>query len=102
LVIAAQFPADAAFGRIRPGQSATLRLEGFPWSEFGSVPAVVARVAQEIRDGNVRVELAIHPRSTFRGTLEHGMPGSLEVAVERLTPLALVVRTAGQALTSRQ
>jgi multidrug resistance efflux pump len=102
LVVAAQFPADAAFGRIRPGQSATLRLEGFPWAEFGSVSAAVARVAQEIRDESVRVELAIDSRSTFRGTLQHGMPGSLEVVVERLTPLALVLRTAGQWLTARR
>ena len=101
LVVAAQFLPDAALGRIRPGQPATLRLDGFPWSEFGSVSAIVARVAQEIREGTVRVELTIHARSTFRGKLEHGMPGSLEVAVERLTPLALVMRTAGQALTSR-
>jgi hypothetical protein len=89
-------------GRIRPGQSATLRLEGFPWAEFGSVSAAVARVAQEIRDESVRVELAIDSRSTFRGTLQHGMPGSLEVVVERLTPLALVLRTAGQWLTARR
>jgi multidrug resistance efflux pump len=102
LIVAAQFPADAAFGRIRPGQSATLRLDGFPWTEFGAVSATVARVAQEVRDGNVRIELAIDPQSTFRGTLEHGMPGLLEVAVERLTPLALVLRTAGQALTARR
>jgi len=45
LVVTAQFPPDAAFGRIRRGQSATVRLEGFPWAEFGSVPATVARVA---------------------------------------------------------
>ncbi len=102
LIVAAQFRADAAFGRIRPGQSATLRLDGFPWSEFGSVSATVVRVAQEIRDGNVRIELAIDPQSTFRGPLEHGMPGLVEVAVERLTPLALVLRTAGQALMARR
>jgi multidrug resistance efflux pump len=102
LIVAAQFPADAAFGRIRPGQAATLRLDGFPWSEFGSVSATVVRVAHEIRDGSVRIELTIDSQSTFRGTLEHGMPGVLEVAVERLTPLALVLRTAGQALTARR
>lgn len=100
LVVAAQFRADAAFGRIRAGQPATLRLEGFPWPEFGSVSAAVDRVAQEIRAESVRVELSIDARSTFRGTLQHGMPGSLEIAVERLTPLALVLRTAGQLLTA--
>lgn len=96
LVAAAQFPPSAAFGRIRPGQAARLRMDGFPWSEFGSVNATVSRVAQEIRDGNVRVELQIQHKSDFRGKLEHGMPGTVEVAVERVTPLSLILRTAGQ------
>jgi membrane fusion protein (multidrug efflux system) len=102
LVVAAQFPADAALGRIRPGQGATLRLDGFPWAEFGAVSATVATVAREIREGTVRVELTIEPDSGFRGTLEHGMPGSAEVAVERVTPLSLLLRTAGEALTVRR
>jgi membrane fusion protein (multidrug efflux system) len=102
LIIAASFPADRAFGRIQAAQSATLRLDGFPWAEFGSVSAVVARVGREIRDGQVRVELSLVPGSSFRGTLEHGMPGSVEIAVDRTTPFALALRTAGQALTLRR
>jgi multidrug resistance efflux pump len=101
LRVVAQFPAEAALGRVQTGQSATLRLDGYPWAEFGSVSATVARVAQEIRDGRVRVELAINPGPGFRGHLEHGMPGTIEVAVERLTPLALVLRTTGQWMTRR-
>ena len=58
-------------------------------------------VAQEIRDGKVRVELAINPGASFRGRLEHGMPGTIEVAVEHVTPLALVLRTTGQWMTRR-
>ena len=99
LLVVAQFPAQAAFGRVRPGQPATLRLDGFPWAEFGSVAAKVARVAGEVRDGTVRVELAIADSAGFHGKLEHGMPGTVEVAVDRLTPLALALRTAGQWLT---
>jgi hypothetical protein len=45
------------------------------------------------------VELAIADRSGFRGKLEHGMPGTVEVAVEHLPPFALLWRTAGQWLT---
>jgi multidrug resistance efflux pump len=101
LLVAAQFPAGAAFGRIRAGQPATLRLDGFPWAEFGSVSATVARVAEETREGNVRVELAIEPGTTFRGRLAHGMPGAVEIAVERVTPLSLLLRTAGQSLTAQ-
>ena len=99
LIIVAQYPAQAALGRIRPGQPATLRLEGFPWTEFGTVSAVVAAVAQEARDGKVRVELALAGKSSFRGSLEHGMPGTLEVTVERVSPLSLTLRTAGQWLS---
>jgi multidrug resistance efflux pump len=102
LLVVAHYPAQAAFGRIRAGQSATLRLDGFPWAEFGTVSATVADVGREVRDGKVRVELALLPRSSFRGSLEHGMPGTLEVAVERLSPLNLTLRTAGQWLTRPQ
>jgi membrane fusion protein (multidrug efflux system) len=101
LRVVAQFPAEAALGRVQSGQPATLRLDGYPWAEFGSVSATVARVAQEIRDGKVRVELAINPGAGFRGRLEHGMPGTIEVAVEHLTPLVLVMRTTGQWMTRR-
>jgi len=97
----AMFPAQAAFGRIREGQAAVLRLDGYPWTEFGAVKATVGHVAQEVRDGRVRVELDLQPGSNFSGRLEHGMPGSVEVAVERISPLALVLRTAGQWLTRR-
>ena len=99
LLVVAHYPAQAAFGRIRPGQAATLRLSGFPWAEFGTVSANVTHVAQEIRDGKVRVELALSEGSSFRGTLAHGMPGTLEVAVERVSPMSLTLRAAGQWLT---
>lgn len=102
LRVVAQYSADAAFGRIRPGQKGTLRLQGFPWAEFGTVSATVTSVAQEIRDGNVRVELAIDPESSFHGPVEHGMPGELEINVEHLSPWSLIARTAGQWLTKHR
>jgi hypothetical protein len=43
----------------------------------------------------VRVELEIHPDSNARIAVEHGLPGSAEVAVEQITPLSLLLRTAG-------
>ena len=72
----------------------------FPWAEFGTLSATVHRVAQEVREGKVRVELRIEPESTFRSKLQHGMPGSLEIAVERTSPASLVLRMAGQLLTA--
>ena len=67
LSIVAEFPAAAALGRIRPGQSARLRLKGFPWAQYGSISGRVSTVANEIRDGTVRVEcdLAGRRRPTF-------------------------------------
>jgi membrane fusion protein (multidrug efflux system) len=99
LRIIALYPAQAAFGRIRTGAAATLRLDGFPWAEFGTVSATVERVAQEVRDGKVRIELTLADRSSFRGQLQHGMPGVLEVTVEHVSPLGLILRSAGQWLT---
>ena len=99
LLVIAQYAPAAAFGRIRAGEPAILRLEGFPWPEFGTVSATVERVAQEVRNGKVRVELVLSDKSSFRGTLQHGMPGTLEVTVEQVSPLGLTLRTAGQWLT---
>jgi membrane fusion protein (multidrug efflux system) len=92
----AQFPADAALGRIRAGQPARLRLDGFPWIEYGTLGARVAAVAGEVRDGTVRVEFAIDRNSNSRIPLQHGLPGSVEIEVERTTPWTLVMRHAGR------
>jgi multidrug resistance efflux pump len=95
LIAVAQFTPSSAIGRVRPGQKARLRLEGFPWAQYGTVDASVLRVANEIRDGAVRVELAVLPASNPRIALEHGLPGSVEVAVEEVTPFTLLLRAAG-------
>jgi len=81
---------------LRTGATGRLRLKGYPWTEFGVVEARVAEVAREDRDGRARVELDVLPSPTLKTTLRHGMPGELEVEVERATPLSLVLRTAGQ------
>jgi membrane fusion protein (multidrug efflux system) len=96
-VIAEFQPADA-LGKVHPGQRATVRLQGFPWTQFGTVPAEVSRVAGDIRDGKVRVELAVDPAANPRIRLQHGLPGSVEVEIERISPIALVLRSAGQVL----
>jgi multidrug resistance efflux pump len=95
LIAIAQFSPSSAIGKIRPGQTARLRLDGFPWTQYGTIDATVLRAANEIRDGSVRVELAIDPHSNTNIAVEHGLPGSAEIAVEQITPLALVLRTAG-------
>lgn len=94
-VVANFRPADA-LGRIQPGQPARLRLEGFPWTEYGSVNATVTHVASEVRDGQIRVELAVAPYSTRRIPMQHGLPGTVQVQVERVSPASLVLRVVGR------
>src|SRR5262249_49022544 len=97
LRVVAEFAPSSALGRIKPHQVARLRLVGFPWTEYGSVPAVVQTVASEVRDGTVRVELAFQQQPTSAVPFQHGLPGTVEVEVERLSPATLVLRAAGRA-----
>jgi membrane fusion protein (multidrug efflux system) len=101
LQVVAEFPAQAALGKIHPGQNAIVKLDGFPWAQFGTLSARVARVAGEIRDGKVRVELAVKSPDRSRIQLTHGLPGSVEVEVERISPAVLLLRSAGRAVGAR-
>jgi multidrug resistance efflux pump len=98
LQVVADFPPPSALGRIHPGQPARLRLEGFPWAQYGSLGATVRRVASEVRDGRVRVELGVKPNDASPIPLQHGLPGTVEVQVERVAPATLVLRVAGKLL----
>ncbi|WP_394838672.1 HlyD family secretion protein [Pendulispora rubella] len=97
----AAFVPEAAFGRIRTGQMARVRFDGFPWTEFGETRTSVAEVAREVRDGQVRVELTIVTPNE-RIPLQHGLTGSVEVEVERSTPARLVLRAVGTLLHHRK
>ena len=100
LAAIAQFAPPAALGRIRAGQTARLRLDGFPWAQYGTVKATVTRVANEVRDGSVRVEMAVDGSSNSAIPLQHGLPGTVEVEVERATPASLILRSAGRMLAA--
>lgn len=100
LRIVAEFPPPRALGRILVGQPARMRLDGFPWAQHGTVPARVSHLASEVREGRVRVELEVLPSETDV-PLQHGLPGTLEVEVERASPLILVLRAAGKLVDGR-
>ena len=54
----------------------------------------MVKVGSEVRDGRVRVELAVlSKRSPV--PLQHGLPGTLEVELERVAPFILALRAAG-------
>jgi membrane fusion protein (multidrug efflux system) len=96
LQVVAEFQPSAALGKVRPGQPAILRLQGFPWAQYGVVAIRVSRVASEIRDGKVRVELAVNSGFPSRIPPQHGLPGSVEVEIERVSPATLLLRSAGE------
>jgi multidrug resistance efflux pump len=101
LQIIAEFAPPAALGKVRPGQPALLRLQGFPWAQYGTVSAQVARVAGEIRDGKVRVELTLSSAPPSRIPFQHALPGSVEVEIDRISPAALILRSAGDLIGAR-
>jgi membrane fusion protein (multidrug efflux system) len=96
LLIVADFDPTTALGRIRPGQTARFRLEGFPWVQFGTIEATAVRVAGEIRDQSLRAEFSIKRDATRGLVLRHGLPGRVEVRVETVSPAKLLLRSAGR------
>ena len=96
----ALFTPPAALGRVCVGQPARLRLHGFPWAQYGSIDATVSEVASEVRDGLVRVEFDLNSSKNLHVPIQHGLPGSIEVEIERVSPVTLILRAAGQLLTS--
>ena len=102
LLIVAAFEPGTALGRLQPGQAATLRLDGFPWAQYGSVAARVQRVSAEVRDQLLRVELQPLPPAlgATPPPLRHGLAGQVEVVTEYLSPARLLLRVAGQVAAS--
>jgi membrane fusion protein (multidrug efflux system) len=93
-VIASMAP--ASFGRVSPGQSARVRLDAFPWTEYGALTATVTDVAKELHEGQVRIELTVDASSAHRIPLQHGLPGRVDVTVDQASPARLILRAAGQ------
>jgi membrane fusion protein (multidrug efflux system) len=96
LMVVADFAPSAVLGRMHPGQTGTLRLDGFPWTEFGSIDVRVQRVASEIRDRVVRVELMPLPTPGTKILMQHGLPGTVEIRMEQASPAVLLLRAIGQ------
>ena len=86
-----------ALGRLAPGQRARIRLDGFPWTRYGTVAARVARVGSELRDGTIRVELDLTDAKPAL-PVQHGMTCSVDIEVERTSPASLLLRMIGENL----
>lgn len=98
--IVAFFAPGDAVGRIRPGQRARLRLDGYPWTQYGGLAAVVSSVGNEVRDGRIRVELHLGDALRTAIPIQHGLPGTLDIEVEAVSPLVLILRYAGKRVTA--
>jgi len=83
-------PADG-IGRVRTGQRARVRLDGFPASEFGVIEARVTSVALEAREGGVRAEISFEEAPPSGLPSRHGMPATIEVEVDRVSPISLLL-----------
>lgn len=92
----AYFRPSSALGRIRPGQSSRLRLEGFSWTQYGVIRATVTTVASEPRDGRIRVDFAIERDPASAIPFQHGLPAVVEVEVARMSPATLLLRAVGE------
>lgn len=99
LKVVAFFSPQSAVGRIHPGQPALIRLDGFPWSQYGSLAATVTTVAGEAQDGRVRVELQMRRDQLSAIPLQHGLPGSVEIEVGKVSPLMLVLQYVEKSLS---
>lgn len=91
LKIVAEFP-PSALGRINTGQVARMRLTSFPWTQYGSLVARVTKVAGEVRDGKIRVELSLEAPASQSIPVQHGLPGTVEIEVESVSPATLLLR----------
>jgi membrane fusion protein, adhesin transport system len=100
LRIVADFPPAAVLGRIHPGQVSRMRLDGFPWAQFGTIPAKVSRVGSEIRENQVRVEFIPELAEKSQIMMQHGLPGAIEVTIEQISPAVMVLRASGQLLSN--
>lgn len=95
LAIVADFEPSDAVGRIRVGQPAHMRSEGFPWTQYGTLPATVTAISGEADDGQVRVTLTIAAPERTPIPLRHGITGAVEIELEAVSPATLVMRAAG-------
>ena len=96
LRIVADLPPDL-MTRVRAGERARFRYDGLSTLTHGSVAAIVTRTGTEVRDGTFEVILVpTGGGDAAKIPLTHGLRGSIDIEVERLSPLDLLLRRAGE------
>ncbi|HWN71583.1 MAG TPA: HlyD family efflux transporter periplasmic adaptor subunit [Haliangium sp.] len=102
LTVVADFAPLDAVGRVRVGQRARMRADGFPWTQYGTLAAHVSAVSGEAEGGLVRATLTIADPERTPIPLRHGITGSVEVEIEEVSPATLLMRAAGGLLRDHQ
>src|SRR5262249_22883002 len=97
----AEFAPSAAMGRVQAGQRARLRLDGFAGTWAGRVSATGSRVARGPCSGRVRVDRAVNPESAPLIPSQHGLPGKVEIEIERVSPAELAMQSVGKMLSQK-
>lgn len=92
--LAAEF-SPAALAHLRVGQAAQVRLDAFPWTQYGALAATLENIGP-IRDGRVQVEFALRPAPDASIPLQAALRGRVEGEAGRVSPFALIMRAAGQ------
>jgi membrane fusion protein, adhesin transport system len=101
LRIAADLPPEL-MTRVRAGQAARFRFEGVATLTHGSLAAVVTQIGSDVRNGTFEVILAPAVQATAAVPLMHGARGSIDIEIERLSPLNLLLRRAGELTEPRR
>jgi len=92
--LSAEF-SPTALVNLRVGQAAQVRLDAFPWTQYGALSATLDSIGP-IRDGRVQVEFVLHPAPDSSIPLQAGLSGQVEVEAGRISPFTLIMRAAGR------
>ncbi len=92
----AEFPPASALGRVRPRQPARLVSTASPGPSTGTSRRASPASPASRATGASASSSSLRPDRGSRIPLQHGLPGTAEVEVERVSPAVLVLRAAGQ------
>ena len=92
-VVVAQFPLTAQ-DRLQPGQAVQLYLDGA--NQQAAIPATVVDVTQQPTGNQIQAVIYADMDAPSVAALQDGLTGQARVAVEQLSPAALVIRSTGQ------
>ncbi len=95
----ARFNPIDAVGRVHQGQTVVVRVDQYPWTQYGTLVGTVAGVGTETRDERVRIDVDIVGTNKRIPTVD-GLTGTAEIRLDQMRPYQLLLRLAGQLTAS--